>query len=233
MRPGALLAAVDDFTVITVRGRGGHAAYPQGCVDPVPAALRDRAGAMAIRSRRLDPLAPAVISLTVLRAGEAANVIPETAGSAARAHPRRGGAAEIARRRAALGEMAAAQGRPRRSTTAWAIRSGERRRRDGILRGVAADVVGAAMVTPDRRPEMGPRTSPSCCRSGPAPTYSSGRARGGAASPRLRLQRRGEPDRRVLLRAAGRAGAAAAGAIGGDLPPAGSPVTQCYGRLST
>ena len=34
LRPGALLAATDEFNV-TIRGVGAHAAFPQGAVDPV------------------------------------------------------------------------------------------------------------------------------------------------------------------------------------------------------
>lgn len=75
---GPMLAAVDDFTV-TLHGRGGHAAYPQSCVDPVPPLLQIGHGLQAIRARHVDPLRPAVISLTVLSAGMASNVIPETA----------------------------------------------------------------------------------------------------------------------------------------------------------
>ena len=72
------MAAADQFA-ITVHGRGGHAAYPQACIDPVAAAVQIAQGLLAIPARRVDPLAQAVVSLTVLRAGEATNVIPETA----------------------------------------------------------------------------------------------------------------------------------------------------------
>ena len=60
-------------------GRGGHAAYPSACVDPVAAALAIGQALMTIPARRVDPLAEIVVSLTVLKAGEASNVIPETA----------------------------------------------------------------------------------------------------------------------------------------------------------
>lgn len=77
-RPGPLMAATDEFTII-VHGRGGHAAYPQECVDPVGTAVDIAQGLRAIVSRRVDPLASVVVSLTVLKAGSAFNVIPETA----------------------------------------------------------------------------------------------------------------------------------------------------------
>ena len=78
LRAGAFLAAVDDFT-LTLTGRGGHAAAPHLCADPIPALLQIGQGLLAIPAREVDPLARAVVSLTVLAAGEAENVIPETA----------------------------------------------------------------------------------------------------------------------------------------------------------
>ena len=77
VRAGAFLAAVDDFTV-TLTGRGGHAAMPHLCIDPVPPLLQIGQGLLTIPARRVDPLARALVSLTVLKAGEAENVIPET-----------------------------------------------------------------------------------------------------------------------------------------------------------
>ena len=76
LRKGAMLASADEFR-IAIRGKGGHAAYPHMTVDPVPALLQLGQALQTIPARRLDPLASAVISLTVLRAGEVTNVIPE------------------------------------------------------------------------------------------------------------------------------------------------------------
>ena len=88
---GPFLAAVDDFT-LTLTGRGGHAALPHLCVDPIPPLLQIAQGLLAIPARQVDPVARALVSLTVLNAGEAENVIPETArlGGTVRT-PRRGG----------------------------------------------------------------------------------------------------------------------------------------------
>jgi hippurate hydrolase len=77
-RPGPLMAAADQFA-ITVHGRGGHAAFPHTTVDPVAAAVAIAQGLLVIPARRVDPVQPAVVSLTVLRAGESTNVIPEIA----------------------------------------------------------------------------------------------------------------------------------------------------------
>jgi amidohydrolase len=76
LRAGPLTAAADEFR-ITIRGKGGHAAYPHMAVDPVPALLQAGQALQAIPARRVDPLANVVVSLTVLHAGTASNVIPE------------------------------------------------------------------------------------------------------------------------------------------------------------
>lgn len=76
--PGPVLAAADKFT-ITLRGRGGHAALPHETVDPVMVAGHVITAVHSLVSRYVAPGQRAVISLTTLRAGEAFNVIPETA----------------------------------------------------------------------------------------------------------------------------------------------------------
>ncbi len=76
--PGPIMAAVDEFK-ITLRGRGGHAAFPHETVDPVPAAAALAGSLQQIVSRNIDPLEPLVVSVTQIHAGTAFNVIPETA----------------------------------------------------------------------------------------------------------------------------------------------------------
>jgi amidohydrolase len=77
-RPGPLLAAVDGFT-ITVTGRGGHAAAPQDCIDPIPAAAAIVQALQIIISRETDPSDAAVLSITQFNAGTTFNVIPDKA----------------------------------------------------------------------------------------------------------------------------------------------------------
>lgn len=74
--PGPIMAAVDEFRV-TVRGQGGHAAYPQTCRDPMPAALAIGQALQTVVSRNTDPLAALVVSLTLFQGGSASNIIPE------------------------------------------------------------------------------------------------------------------------------------------------------------
>ncbi len=74
--PGPIMAAVDDFE-ITVTGRGGHAAYPHDCLDPMPCALSIGQALQTIVSRNADPLLSLVVSLTQMHGGSAMNIIPE------------------------------------------------------------------------------------------------------------------------------------------------------------
>jgi hippurate hydrolase len=78
IRVGGIMAATDRF-VIDIEGRGGHAARPQSTVDPVIIAAQLITALQTVVSRNVDPLGSAVLSVTVLEAGDADNVIPRTA----------------------------------------------------------------------------------------------------------------------------------------------------------
>jgi amidohydrolase len=77
-RPGPMMAGVSEFK-ITVKGVGGHAAWPHGCVDPVAAAMQIGTAINTIVSRNVGAVDQLVISLTMIEAGTATNIIPETA----------------------------------------------------------------------------------------------------------------------------------------------------------
>jgi hippurate hydrolase len=76
--PGPMMASANEFG-IEVRGRGAHAAMPHLGVDPVFVAVQIVNGLQAIVTRVKKPIDAAVLSVTMIRAGEATNVIPETA----------------------------------------------------------------------------------------------------------------------------------------------------------
>lgn len=76
--PGPVMASVDQFE-IEILGRGGHAAAPHQTIDPVLVAAHVITGLQSLVSRRRDPLAPAVVSITEMHAGRAFNVIPARA----------------------------------------------------------------------------------------------------------------------------------------------------------
>ena len=78
IRPGPMMAAADRFT-ITIEGKGGHAARPFECIDPVVTASHVITALQSVVSRSVDPLESAVVSVCTVKAGEAFNVIPQTA----------------------------------------------------------------------------------------------------------------------------------------------------------
>ncbi|WP_201831267.1 M20 aminoacylase family protein [Microvirga zambiensis] len=78
IRPGAMMAAADRFT-ISIEGKGGHAARPHDCIDPVVISAQVITALQTIASRSADPLDSVVVSVCTVKAGEAFNVIPQTA----------------------------------------------------------------------------------------------------------------------------------------------------------
>ncbi len=77
-RSGTLLAAAD-FIAITITGKGGHAAKPQSCIDPIVAGSAIVQAVQSFASRNVDPLQPVVVSITTFQAGTTDNVIPQKA----------------------------------------------------------------------------------------------------------------------------------------------------------
>lgn len=74
---GPVMASSNDFR-ITLRGKGGHAALPHNALDPIPAACQIVQGFQTIISRNRKPVDAGVISVTMMHAGEANNVIPDS-----------------------------------------------------------------------------------------------------------------------------------------------------------
>ena len=78
IRPGALLAAADQFD-ITIEGQGGHAAAPHEAVDTTLAAAHVVIALQSIASRNVDPVKQVVVSVCTLRSDtESHNVLPQT-----------------------------------------------------------------------------------------------------------------------------------------------------------
>ncbi|MER9657806.1 M20 family metallopeptidase [Mesorhizobium sp. M0152] len=78
IRPGPIMAATAEFT-ITVKGKGGHAAMPHGTIDPIVITSQLVGALQTIASRSTDPVEAVVVSVTKFHAGDAYNIIPETA----------------------------------------------------------------------------------------------------------------------------------------------------------
>ncbi len=75
--PGPVMASTSEFR-ITIRGKGGHAAMPHTGIDPVPIACQMVQSFQTIISRNKKPVDAGVISVTMIHAGEATNVVPDS-----------------------------------------------------------------------------------------------------------------------------------------------------------
>lgn len=77
LSPGPVMASSNEFK-ITIRGKGGHAALPHNALDPVPIACQMVQAFQTIISRNQKPIDAGVISVTMIHAGAATNVIPDS-----------------------------------------------------------------------------------------------------------------------------------------------------------
>ena len=78
LRPGAIMAAAD-YVQIDIEGKGAHAARPHLGIDSVLVGAQIVNNLQSIVSRNVDPLEAAVVSICTFHAGNADNVIPQTA----------------------------------------------------------------------------------------------------------------------------------------------------------
>jgi hippurate hydrolase len=78
IRSGPIMAATDSID-IRIEGLGGHAARPHKCLDSVLVGAQLITALQSIVARSVDPLDSAVISMCEFHAGNARNVIPQTA----------------------------------------------------------------------------------------------------------------------------------------------------------
>jgi len=78
IRSGPIMASTDDIN-IRIEGLGGHAARPHISIDSVLVGAQLITALQSIVARSVDPLESAVISICEFHAGNARNVIPQTA----------------------------------------------------------------------------------------------------------------------------------------------------------
>lgn len=76
VRPGFMYAGVEDFK-ITLRGKGGHAANPERCVDPIVCGGYVIVALQSIVARHVSPFTPAVITIGAAHGGNKHNIIPD------------------------------------------------------------------------------------------------------------------------------------------------------------
>lgn len=73
---GPVMASSNEFKIV-IRGKGCHAALPHNGIDPVPVACQMVLAFQTIISRSKKPVDAGVISVTMIHAGEATNVVPD------------------------------------------------------------------------------------------------------------------------------------------------------------
>jgi hippurate hydrolase len=78
VNPSAMLASSNEFRIV-IRGKGSHAALPHLGIDPVPVACQMVMAFQTIITRNRKPIDPGVLSVTMIHAGEATNVVPDSA----------------------------------------------------------------------------------------------------------------------------------------------------------
>ncbi|MDO8971286.1 MAG: amidohydrolase, partial [Saprospiraceae bacterium] len=76
LKPGIYMASADEIYV-TIKGRGGHGAMPQECVDPVVITAQIIVALQQVVSRYADPAVPTVLTFGKINStGGATNIIP-------------------------------------------------------------------------------------------------------------------------------------------------------------
>ncbi len=153
LEAGPASAGVDTFYV-TLIGRGGHGASPHKAVDPIYIAGHVILALHGIVSRRIQPTAPAVVSIGAIHGGDADNVIPETVelrgtirymdpGVQERIHAEIERALGVARALGGEYQLRIEKGYPPMVNDAGVV---------DLLRGVVTDLLGAEQIRP---PEAG------------------------------------------------------------------------------
>ena len=72
----AVMAANETLN-ISIKGKGGHAAMPDKCIDPVVVGAQIISALQSVVARNVAPLNSAVVSITMVNAGTASNVVPD------------------------------------------------------------------------------------------------------------------------------------------------------------
>ena len=77
VKTGPMMAAPDDFDLI-IKGRGGHGAHPDECVDPISVACQIVSAFDTLSARFASPFEPKVISVCAINGGSFFNIIPDS-----------------------------------------------------------------------------------------------------------------------------------------------------------
>ena len=77
VRTGAITASID-IVDVTIRGVGGHGAFPHQAIDPIVAASSVVMALQTVVSRNTDPLEPVAVTVGAINGGVLATAIPES-----------------------------------------------------------------------------------------------------------------------------------------------------------
>ena len=69
--------AANETLKINIKGKGGHAAMPDQCIDPVVVGAQIISALQSVVARNVAPLNSAVVSITMVNAGFVSNVVPD------------------------------------------------------------------------------------------------------------------------------------------------------------
>jgi amidohydrolase len=157
IRSGPIMAATDNLTV-EIEGVGGHAARPHFAVDPILVGAQVISQLQSIVSRNVDPLESAVVTICTFHAGNADNVIPQTALMRGTVRSLRPEVRELLRKRVA--QVIEGTARLHGAKANFTLRPGypvlsNHERETAFAAAVASDVAGADRVNTEMAPVMG------------------------------------------------------------------------------
>ena len=157
IRSGAMLAS-STRVEIEIEGRGGHAAKPHLCVDPIVVAAELVMALQTVISRSVHPLDGSVLSITRMEAGTAFNIIPQTAYLGGTLRTLKNATRELACDR--IREVAAGIAAAHRCTANVTLTTGypvteNDPDKTKVAQAVASEIVGAANVDTRMVPSMG------------------------------------------------------------------------------
>jgi amidohydrolase len=157
IRSGPIMAATDNITV-EIEGVGGHAARPHIAIDPIMVGAHIVSQLQTIVSRGVDPVEAAVVSICTFQAGNADNVIPQTALLRGTARSLKPEVREFLRKR--IAEIVEGTAQVHGAKAKFTLRRGypvlsNHERETAFAAAVAGDIAGADGVDTNMAPVMG------------------------------------------------------------------------------
>jgi hippurate hydrolase len=176
---GPLMASSNEFK-ITVRGKGAHAAMPNNGCDPVFTGAQIVSALQGIITRNKRPIDAAVISVTQFHAGDATNIVPDSAWIGGTVRTFTIPVLDLIERR--MEEVARAVAQAFDCTIEFEFSRNYPPTINSAAEaefavGVATELVGASNVDGNVEPTMGAEDFRSCCRQSQAATCLSAMAK--------------------------------------------------------